>query len=113
MSLAVNKSQVDPVKLEPDLELIAVEPPKETEIKDEVEETDVPLLMDIKDEFEATDNMQYPDENVKRGIKRKASDAFDDEHLEFKGFVKTEHFPLLEYSLVLRKCVMHLVIIGN
>lgn len=67
----------------------------------------MPLLMDIKDEFEATDNMEYPDNEDKRGIKRRASDAFDDD-VEFKGFEKIEDFPQLEYSLILRKSHYHL-----
>lgn len=84
----------------------------EVEIKHEVEETEVPLEMNIKDEFEATDNMEYPDYDDKRGIKRRASDALIDDEVEFKGFEKPEDLPQLEYCLTLGK-LLNLLTTGS
>ncbi|XP_064075080.1 uncharacterized protein LOC113396478 [Vanessa tameamea] len=73
------------------------------ELKDNLHETDLP----IKEESETEETMEEqkePDEEVTRGIKRRASAAFSDGgDEEFKGFDSCEQSSIADYSRIIEE----------
>ncbi|XP_047540000.1 uncharacterized protein LOC125073283 isoform X2 [Vanessa atalanta] len=99
--------QAEPSALEPEATSEPTEDESAVETKDELKdnlhETDLPIKEESETE-ETTEEQKEPDEEVTRGIKRRASAAFSDGgDEEFKGFDSCEQSSVADYSRIIER----------